>query len=146
MKIRGPLVAFNLALTVLASFQGRMYLLYPLDKYVGGLIFLVSVAAAVAIHGSYPERHDTASDFPELMTEGPYALCRHPFYLSLMGVQVGTFLYMDSFLGLVAFLFTLPLWYLLILKEERDLLMHWGEKYEEYMRRTPMIIPRIRRS
>ncbi len=144
--LRKILIPSNLFITFIASFYWRMHVLYPLDKYLGGLILLSSITAAVTIHGSYPDRHDSPYDFSDLLTVGPYSLCRHPFYLSLMGVQVGISLYMDSALGLASFVLTLPAWYLLMVREERELLMRWGERYREYMRRTPMILPKLRRN
>jgi len=73
-RLRALIISFNLISTVMASLQGRIYFLYPLDKYLGGMIFLFSVTAALAIHGSYPERHDLTSDFPRLIKEGPRAI------------------------------------------------------------------------
>ncbi len=52
------------------------------------VLFIISSIVAYRIHRMYPERHDKPSDFPQLLTTDPYALCRHPFYATLIVNQL----------------------------------------------------------
>ncbi len=111
---------------------------------LGALTLFTSASLAAAIHRSYPKRHDEPSDIGQLYTEGPYALCRHPFYLLLILVQFSIPAYTLSLWGAIVCLAMLPLWMLLVRLEEKELIAYWGDRYREYMRRTPQLIPRPR--
>ena len=112
---------------------------------IGSVTLYVSVALGAAIHRSYPDRHDEPRDTGRLFTEGPYELCRHPFYLFMILVQFSIPLVLVSAPGLVLAAGLLPAWSLLVRIEERELLEYWGEAYREYMRRTPALIPSLGR-
>ncbi|MCE4620423.1 MAG: hypothetical protein F7C33_05300 [Desulfurococcales archaeon] len=53
----------------------------------GTTMLYISVALALAIHRSFPGSHDRPEEVGELLTEGPYGLCRHPFYFLVMLAQ-----------------------------------------------------------
>ena len=87
-----------------------------------------------------------------LVARGPYALVRHPQFLSAIGIAFcGLRLYdpnLYPFIGPSVYgpldanwvLFTLSLW-LLALLEDRELAAHFGTEYEEYARRVPRLFP-----
>ena len=88
----------------LAGYLPYAHLIYSLmedQAYIASSICCRSVGGA----GSMKKLRSLVISF----NQGLYFLYRHPFYPSLMGVQVDTFFYMDSFLGLAMFLFTVPL-------------------------------------
>jgi len=89
----------------------------------------------------FPERHDNLSDFPRLLKEGPYAYCRHPFYLALIANQASIPLITCSMARLVGFATIILFWLFLIHVEEKELLEHWGEAYKEYVERVPALLP-----
>ena len=109
----------------------------------GAAMLYASVALAAAIHRSFPEKHDTPEDTGVLFTEGPYGLCRHPFYFFTMLAQLSIPLIYASLAGLAVAAALIPAWRLLIAVEERELLEYWGEKYLEYMEKVPALIPDI---
>ncbi len=140
--VAGP----GIALTVIASLLTSGSL--PLSglpeiivSVIGATILYTSVALASAIHRSYPTRHDRPEDMGELFTEGPYRLCRHPFYFFTMLAQISIPLAFASLIGLLVAVALIPAWMLLIKVEERELIGYWGEKYLDYMRKTPALIP-----
>jgi len=112
---------------------------------IGATALYIAVTLAVAIHESYPEKHDLPEDFKELLTSGPYELCRHPFYLFIMITQLSIPLALLSIWGLATSIALTPLWLYLIKIEEKELIAYWREKYLEYMKKTPTLIPRLRR-
>jgi protein-S-isoprenylcysteine O-methyltransferase Ste14 len=90
-----------------------------------------------------------------LVTRGPYALVRHPQFLSAIGIAFFTIRLFDprlmdwwnydapmltSSLDANWALFTLALWVLSIL-EERELQVHFGRAYTAYARRVPRLFP-----
>lgn len=91
-----------------------------------------------------------------LVVSGPYALVRHPQFLSGIGITFFTVKLFNPaaftvfpdlpnsaqyyILDLNWALFTLSLWVLSII-EDRELEAHFGEEYKEYEKRVPRIIP-----
>lgn len=104
-------------------------------------VLFTSTSLALAIHRSYPKKHDKPSDFEKLFTRGPYKACRHPFYLLLIIATFSLPLAMLSLWGLAIAALSTPLWILLMRLEERELIAYWGKKYIDYMKNTPMLIP-----
>jgi len=88
-----------------------------------------------------------------LVTCGPYAVVRHPQFLSAIGITffvtrlfnpaAFSYFLIDVYyysLDVNWALFTLALWLLSIL-EDRELAAHFGKEYEEYTRRVPRLFP-----
>lgn len=88
-----------------------------------------------------------------LVTRGPYALVRHPQFLSVIGVTFfANRLFNPSGFPTVAYgayhhsvdanwaLFTVALWVLSIV-EERELASHFGQEYDDYKRRVSRLFP-----
>ncbi len=90
-----------------------------------------------------------------LVTSGPYALVRHPQFLSTIAVTFfGMHLFDPTAVrpdGIWAYdslaanwvLLVLALWGLAIL-EERELVAHFGAEYQAYARRVPRLVPTLR--
>lgn len=145
-KLRKLVINLSYAAVLLASLSNPGTLRINgipglLVKASAAALFAASLYAAVAVHSMFPGKHDEPGDFGELLTSGPYAYCRHPFYLSLILNQLSIPLFFGSLEGLAAFLLFLPGWLLLIRVEERELLEHWGERYRRYMEEVPALIP-----
>lgn len=78
----------------------------------------------------------------ELKTNGPFAVVRHPMYLAVIVYHVGAALALESLSILaVAAAFVVPYTALRIVYEERVLREGFGERYEAYARRTPLLLP-----
>lgn len=136
------------ALTVLSITSSRS--LGPYDilghalRYVGGVVFASSAVVGACVHRSLPPKHDAPEDVGELITEGPYSVVRHPFYLAMILMCLGSALYALSTAG--AFLATASslAWVLAAVLEEKELRRHWPIEYAKYSERVPMLIPRLR--
>ena len=78
-----------------------------------------------------------------LVTTGPYAFVRHPFYdTGILGVVAISLITANWFI----FLMGAAVMVLLIFRtktEEENLLARFGESYREYMKRTGRFLPRI---
>ena len=77
----------------------------------------------------------------ELVTRGPYAFVRHPMYLGLLVFGAGLGIAYDSALSLgLALLFSVPL-VLHALIEEQMFARHFGDDWQAYRARVPMLVP-----
>jgi methanethiol S-methyltransferase len=89
----------------------------------------------LAFHGrSYPK--------PGFITPAPYRVVRHPIYLGFLVAFWAT--PTMSLAHLVFALATTSYVLAAIRLEERDLVRHHGDRYQEYRRRTPMLLPHPR--
>ncbi|MGB8993795.1 MAG: isoprenylcysteine carboxylmethyltransferase family protein [Pseudonocardiaceae bacterium] len=81
-----------------------------------------------------------------LRTTGPYSLTRHPIYTGLLGMLAGT----ACISGLGPWVAIVALGGLLVVvklrAEERLLERTFGETYQHYRRRVPLLVPRPHRS
>lgn len=75
------------------------------------------------------------------VTTGLYAFIRHPQYLGLAIVGLGTLLLWPRFLVLVTFVAMLFLYLLLARWEEEQCLAQYGESYRAYQARTGRFLP-----
>lgn len=80
----------------------------------------------------------------ELITSGPYSLCRNPLYIGTALLTLGTALSFENFaMCLFALVVVIPIHVAVILAEERHLEAIFGEEYVRYCRRTPRFFFRI---
>jgi len=82
-----------------------------------------------------------------LVTTGPYALCRNPMLLGTVIYYLGISLLLNSLSAVIlTALFLLCSVAYIKLVEERELEARFGKEYEEYKRKTPFLIPRLRKA
>ena len=77
------------------------------------------------------------------VTGGLYKYIRHPQYVSLAIVGLGTLLVWPRFLILITFVTMIFLYYFLARFEEKECLEKFGDKYAEYVQKTGMFFPRL---
>jgi len=81
-----------------------------------------------------------------LMQEGIYGMVRHPRYLSAGISAIANALFIN-YAGLyILVLVLVPVGYLMIVLEERELIERFGEEYRKYQRGVPRLIPRWRKT
>ena len=73
---------------------------------------------------------------------GLYRFIRHPQYVALAIIGLGTSLYWSRFIVVVAFVSMLCIYVFLARVEERICLDRFGDSYRDYMNRTGMFLPR----
>ncbi len=77
-----------------------------------------------------------------LLTEGPYARIRHPRYVEALLWTLAYALFANHLAPYLVIVGALPVIYLLVVLEERELRDRFGEEYIEYCRRVPRFVPR----
>ena len=80
----------------------------------------------------------------QLATKGPYARVRHPIYTGMLGMLIATGLAISHWIALVAAMVIFAIGTLIRVRiEERLLREMFGQRFEEYARQVPAVIPGI---
>jgi protein-S-isoprenylcysteine O-methyltransferase Ste14 len=80
----------------------------------------------------------------KLLTEGIYSRVRNPRYIEAL-LWVMAYALFSNYLGAyIVVVLSLPLIYLVVRLEERELRERFGTAYEEYCRRVPRFVPKPR--
>ncbi len=112
----------------------------PLLGLLGFLLTAVGVGLAIGARVSLGSGWGSSATSSALVTNGPYALVRHPLYGGLLLAMLG------SALG-QGVLWMLPLivyWRGFVVsaqREEQLMIDQYSDRYRDYMRRTRMFIP-----
>lgn len=112
---------------------------------VGVMLFLLGNIIrvwAMLAQGAGLEKDLRVREDNPLITDGPYTFARHPIYTGNLMAELGlglAFAYWP--LLALTILFSAPAWYYRAKREEAMLLVHYGERYREYMARVRMFLP-----
>jgi protein-S-isoprenylcysteine O-methyltransferase Ste14 len=97
----------------------------------------ISVKTMLGLPELVPDQYPS-----HLVTEGIYAVVRHPRYLQFLLALVGYALFSNY----LALYFVVALWlvgiYPIVLLEEAEVRERFGLEYEEYCRRVPRFVPK----
>ncbi len=80
----------------------------------------------------------------ELVTDGIYQYVRHPQYLGLMILTIGTLVQWPTIITFAMWPILALMYYTLAKREEREMEMKFERKYTEYKQRVPIFIPLIK--
>jgi len=80
----------------------------------------------------------------DLVTTGIFAHVRHPMYLGIILTYLGWIIATFSLLTFIPWILTLILYVKMANYEEKQLEERFGEKYEEYKRKVPKWIPKLK--
>ncbi|QLH42417.1 MAG: isoprenylcysteine carboxylmethyltransferase family protein [Coxiellaceae bacterium] len=82
----------------------------------------------------------------KLATTGLYARVRHPQYDGFILVMIGFLLQWPTLITLVMFPILVYVYVRLAKKEEKEVLVEFGEEYKRYAEKIPAFIPHFRKS
>ena len=80
----------------------------------------------------------------ELITSGIRGHIRHPIYAGTILIVIGFWVFRPSLTHLISVLCIFIYLYIGIMLEEKRLIKEFGNKYIEYQKKVPMLIPRIK--
>ncbi len=80
----------------------------------------------------------------ELITEGIYSKIRHPFYLSILILFLGIAIISWNLYGLLLYILVIIAFTVRIKKEEKELIIKFGNEYIKYKEEIPMLIPKLK--
>ena len=87
----------------------------------------------------------TREQYPgTLLTEGIYARIRHPRYVGAFIFVLGMALVANSPIPYIVAALLIPLIYVIVFFEERELKKRFGAEYEKYCQKVPKFFPKIR--
>jgi len=81
----------------------------------------------------------------KIVTAGAYSIVRHPQHLGALLAHVGISFLLSAGYSLLSTPLMVVLIYLISRKEEKELIREFGKEYEDYKKKVPMLIPRLRR-
>lgn len=156
---RGPAVTYGVVVTVALVIGTTVYRFRePILRLEFGfawplvLLAMVCFAGGIALEVRYRRQISIATllGLPEvsgdrpnvLLNRGIYARIRHPRYLGLLCEISGSAFLANYLAAYVVAVATIPVLYLTVLLEERELLRRFGDEYREYMQQVPRFIPR----
>ena len=87
--------------------------------------------------------HEVAPRTKNLMTEGPYGICRNPMLLGVYIFDLGVLIYLWAWWPLAVFTVEVILLTLQVRSEEKRLETDFGEEYLAYRRQVGRFLPRL---
>lgn len=119
---------------------------WPLVALAGLLFVAANVVKAIRVRHLTPRIRfglPQLSGRGKLITEGLYARVRNPAYLE-GGLALASVAAFSNCLALYVLLAAyVPIIYLVVLLEERELRERFGEEFERYRREVPRFVPRL---
>ena len=85
--------------------------------------------------------HEVAPRTSELMTDGPYKICRNPMLLGVFIYYLGIVIFLHSWQAAVIFVLYFAIMMIQVNREEKRLEEDFGEAYREYRQKTRKLIP-----
>jgi len=127
-----PLRVATLVVGSLLYFPGLLFLLWA--RLTLGKNYFVSTAFGAQLFKGH-----------QLVTNGLYAIVRHPMYAGLVLAALGSLLLYFTWTTIYFACFA-PLMIVRARREEAALSEEFGEQWQEYRKRVPAFIPRLRKA
>ena len=123
------------------------FLMIPeLARWLGLFFLLLSIPMAAWVHQtlgrSYSYALETKTE-QTLITSGPFGRIRHPLYSAHNLFNLGTVILTLNIPLIVLAILGIPLTYTRMRDEERMMVEQFGTEYEEYMKHTGRIFPKL---
>ncbi|MHA1978313.1 MAG: methyltransferase family protein [Candidatus Hodarchaeales archaeon] len=108
------------------------------------ILFVLTISLSfILMNKSQKKIFSQSHDRTGLVSDGVYALVRHPLYLSIPILYIAfTFLSL-SILSIISIIFIFYFFNVMVDFEEKELVKILGDGYRNYMNNTPRWIPRL---
>ena len=87
--------------------------------------------------------HEVAPRTVNLMTDGPYRICRNPMLLGVFIYYIGLLIFLASWKAVAVFVVYFAIMMVQVSREEKRLEADFGDAYKEYCAKTKKLIPFI---
>jgi len=159
----GPVWTYVLLGLPVAGYVAGVWILRKalVGRDLGTNVFTMVLAAIVLVAAALLKRSVVAqlrfaalSGIPELskekypgklLTGGIYGRIRNPRYIEVQLWTLAYVLFADYLGAYIVVVLCLPLMFVVVCLEERELRQRFGAAYEEYCRRVPRFVPKARR-
>ena len=81
----------------------------------------------------------------KVISSGLYSIIRHPQYFGGILAHIGITILLSAFLSLITTPIVILLNVLISWKEEKELIKEFGKEYEDYKKKVPMFIPKLKK-
>lgn len=149
-SVGGRFVSFLLQIVIFFQLLNLVIILPIVSEkmviqILGTGVCLVGIAISLIARMQLGINWSHAADYQikknhQLITTGIYSFVRHPIYLGLALSWIGAEMVAGSWLWL-SFLALFVAFYVQGKREEKIHLAHFGKEYQDYMRKTKMLIP-----
>ncbi len=113
---------------------------------IGFIIMLTGMGFNFIVRGNLGKNWvplSKTTEGQELITKGIYSKIRHPSYLSILILFSGIAIISWNLYGLLFYILALIAFAVRIKKEEKELIIKFGDEYKKYKEETPMLIPKL---
>ncbi len=146
-KIRA-LFIIHYAPLILMLLIGPITPIYGIWKMPIHILISISIGSIIFLIGGYLyfkwEIFWQKTYHGQLVTDGIFRKIRHPHYTSLLLIGFGLAFFFNSIIAILIAIIAVPIMILSIIDEEKLLIDQYGEKYKDFMKKTPWrIIPLI---
>ena len=122
-------------------------LIFPFWIHWSGMIAIIcSIPYMIWVHRTLGQHYSYALETKteqKLITSGPYGSVRHPLYAAHTLFNLGM-IFLTAYIPLIIFaILGVPITYVRIRNEERMMIEQFGSEYEEYMKKTGRIFPKL---
>ena len=87
--------------------------------------------------------HEVAPRTVNLMTDGPYKICRNPMLRGVFIYYIGLLIFLASWKAVAVFVVYFAIMMVQVSREEKRLEADFGDAYKEYCAKTKKLIPYI---
>jgi protein-S-isoprenylcysteine O-methyltransferase Ste14 len=115
------------------------YLGLNVPFYVGWIILVVGLPFFLSPSMYFPKAQEGKSvmDTVAIVDRGTYGIVRHPQILGGIMLMIGSILVSQHWLSAIVAVPVFVLFYQYVLKEEKNLIVKFGDDYRRYMQRVP---------
>jgi protein-S-isoprenylcysteine O-methyltransferase Ste14 len=113
---------------------------------IGGLYFFTWGLTTITRERASGKEIGHSDENSTLISDGAFALCRHPITLGFIFLMPGISFIFDFIPLMLMTPFYTPLLISLLFYEEKELIQRFGERYKNYKDNVPLLIPRIKKS
>jgi protein-S-isoprenylcysteine O-methyltransferase Ste14 len=114
--------------------------------YIAIVVTCLGVAVAIwarCILGQYWSARVEVKVDHQLISSGPYAYVRHPIYTGILLAGIGTAVFVGEWRAALAIIFAAIGFAIKGRQEESLMKSEFGDRYQEYRKRTGFLIPRL---
>jgi protein-S-isoprenylcysteine O-methyltransferase Ste14 len=125
--------------TALSGVTGVAFLIFTVGLAAASAWLSASAIRTLGKQWALPAR---LVEGHELITVGPYAYVRNPIYTAMLGMLIATGLAMEHWSATIVAVIVFCIGMVIRVRSEEKLLrVAFGEKFEDYARRVPAVIP-----
>ncbi|MHA1676671.1 MAG: methyltransferase family protein [Candidatus Njordarchaeales archaeon] len=134
-----PILAYMITIPFLNTPTTALHILIFMPFFIIGFWFGICGVKELSL--KVAETHQ-----PErVVTTGVYSIVRHPQYLGGIFAHIGISFLLSALYSLLVTPLIIAIIYVITKKEETELMREFGEEYNRYKKRVPMLFPRFKK-